>query len=184
MNTLKKARQRFTFVLAVLTVVNVLLIAYLFWPGSSQSGKRAREQQLQEQIKTLTSEVAPLRGIDQQLTQTRVDVKTMYEQKIPSEFSQISQHLEKLLREAGVTTQGIHYSQEKNDRPEKNDLPDVQPIHIDTTVTGEYAKIARFINAVEQDKFLFIIDQISLSSSESSGVVSLQIKFETFLKAT
>jgi len=34
---------------------------------------------------------------------------------------------------------------------------------------------------MEQDRFVFIINQIALTSVES-GVVSLQIKFETFLK--
>jgi hypothetical protein len=34
---------------------------------------------------------------------------------------------------------------------------------------------------MEQDKLVFIIDQISLNSQEG-GVVSLQIKAETFLK--
>jgi hypothetical protein len=48
-------------------------------------------------------------------------------------------------------------------------------------VTGEYAKVAGFINAMEQDKLVFIIDQISLTGQEG-GVVSLQIKAETFLK--
>jgi hypothetical protein len=60
-------------------------------------------------------------------------------------------------------------------------LPDVQRVSIETTVNGEYAKVARFINAMEQDKFVFIIDQIALNSQEG-GVVSLQIKAETFLK--
>jgi hypothetical protein len=57
----------------------------------------------------------------------------------------------------------------------------VQRVKIETTVTGEYAKVAGFINAMEQDKFVFIIDQISLTGQEG-GVVSLQIKAETFLK--
>jgi hypothetical protein len=104
---------------------------------------------------------------------------------VPSEFSQISQHVEKLMKDTGVTTaSGIHYAQENRSvRNDKGDLPDVQRINIDTTVTGEYAKVAKFINAMEQDKFVFIIDQISLTSQES-GVISLQIKFETFLKET
>ena len=49
-------------------------------------------------------------------------------------------------------------------------------------ITGP-AKVARFINALEQDKFVFIINQITLNGSEG-GLVSLQIKFETFLKQT
>jgi Tfp pilus assembly protein PilO len=185
MNNLTKTRQRFTLILSVLGALDLLLIIYLLLPGSSPSSRAALEQNLREQEKTLNREVAPLKGIDKQLAQTRVDVKNFYQQKVPSEFSQISQHLEKLMKEAGVTTaSGIHYAPEqKSARNEKGDLPDVQRINIDTTVTGEYAKVAKFINALEQDKFVFIIDQISLTGQES-GVVSLQIKCQTFLKET
>ena len=181
MGNLAKVKQQFTLVVGLLGAVDLLLIIYLLLPGSSPSGKLAQEQSLKEQENTLIREVAPLKGIAQKLDQTRVDVKKFYEQKVPSQFSQISQHLEKLTQETGVTTQGIHYTQDPNAQNEKNNLPDVQRINIDTTVTGEYAKVARFINAMEQDKFVFIIDQIALTSQDS-GVISLQIKFQTFLK--
>jgi Tfp pilus assembly protein PilO len=185
MNNLAKMRQRFTLILSVLGALDLLLIVYLLLPGSSPTARTALEKSLRDQEKTLSAQVAPLKGIDKQLAQTRVDVKNFYQQKVPGEFSQISQHLEKLMKETGVTTtSGIHYAQEnRSARNEKNDLPDVQRIEIDTTVTGEYAKVAKFINAMEQDKLVFIIDQISLTSQES-GVISLQIKFETFLKET
>jgi Tfp pilus assembly protein PilO len=183
MNNLAKMRQRFTLILSVLGALDLLLIIYLLLPGSSTTAKAALEQSLRDQEKALSRQVAPLKGIDKQLAQTRVDVKNFYQQKVPSEFSQISQHVEKLMKDTGVTTaSGIHYVQENRSvRNDKGDLPDVQRIDIDTTVTGEYAKVAKFINAMEQDKFVFIIDQISLTSQES-GVISLQIKFETFLK--
>ena len=185
MNNLAKVRQRFTLILSVLGALDLLLIIYLLLPGSSAPSRAALEQSLRDQEKTLNREVAPLKGIDKQLAQTRVDVKNFYAQKVPSEFSQISQHLIKLMKDTGVTTaSGIHYVQEnRGSRNEKGDLLDVQRINIDTTVSGEYAKVAKFINAMEQDKFVFIIDQISLTSQES-GVVSLQIKFQTFLKET
>jgi Tfp pilus assembly protein PilO len=183
MNNLAKRRQRFTLILAVLGAVDLLLIIYLLLPGSSPGSRAALEQSLRDQEKTLSREVAPLKGIDKQLAQTRVDVKNFYQQKVPSEFSQISQHLEKLMKETGVTTaSGIHYvPEQKSARNDKGDLPEVQRINIDTTVTGEYAKVAKFINGMEQDKFVFIIDQISLTGQES-GIVSLQIKCQTFLK--
>lgn len=181
MNDLKKTRKQFTSVLAVLGAVDLLLIIYLLLPGSSPAARSAQEESLREQVKALRSEVAPLNGIDKKLAQTRVDVKKFYEQKVPSQFSQISQHLEKLMQETGVTTTGIRYNQDRNLSTEKNELPDVERINIETTVTGEYSKVARFINALEQDKFVFIINQIALTSQDN-GVVSLQIKGETFLK--
>lgn len=182
MNNLEKIKKQFTLVLSVLGVVNLLLIIYLLLPGSSPSARAAQEESLRQQKKTLTSEVAPLVGIDKKLAQTRLDVKKFYEQKVPSQFSEISQHLEKLMKETGVTAKGgIRYSQEHSTDKDKVELPDVQRIGVDTTVTGEYTKVAKFINAMEQDKFVFIINQIALTSVES-GVVSLQIKFETFLR--
>jgi Tfp pilus assembly protein PilO len=183
MGNLERARRRFISIVAVLGILDVVLIAYLVWPGTSPSARQAKEQALQQQLTSLMREVTPLRGIDKKLAQTRVDVKKFYEQKVPSEFSQISQHLDQLVRDAGVTTpSGIHYAQEKNAANEKNELPDVQRISVDTTVTGEYSKVARFINALEQDKFVFIINQITLNSAEGGGSVSLQIKFDTFLQ--
>jgi Tfp pilus assembly protein PilO len=183
MNDLTKRRQQFTLILAILSLLNVLLIIYLLLPGSSPSARLAQEHTLQEQVNALQREVAPLRGIDKKLDETRVDIKHLYEQKVPSQFSQISQHVIKLMQDTGVTAVGgIRYAaQEKSSPNEKNELPDVQRINIDTTVSGEYSKVAKFINAMEQDKFVFIIDQISLTGQES-GVISLQIKFETFLK--
>jgi Tfp pilus assembly protein PilO len=184
MTNLAKIRQKFMLIVSILAVVDLLLVIYLLLPGSSQSGRTAEEKSLQNQLQTLSREVAPLQGIGDKLAQTRVDVKDLYRQNVPTEFSQISQHLEKLVQEAGVSTQGIHYKQDDaRGAEEKNNLPDVKKIDIETNVIGEYAKVARFINAMEQDKYIFIIDQISLTSQES-GVISLQIKFQTFLKET
>ena len=181
MNHLEKTRKQFTTILAILGGVNLLLIIYLLLPGSSPSARADQEASLKEQEQTLNREVTPLIGIDKKLAQTRVDVKRFYAEKVPGQFSQISQHLEKLMKDAGVTSAGIRYNQDRNGSTEKNELPDVQRVNIETTVTGEYEKVARFINAMEQDKLVFIIDQISLNSQEG-GVVSLQVKAETFLK--
>src|SRR5258708_31729493 len=112
MNSLVKMKQQFTLVVGVLGGLDLLLIIYLLLPGSSPSAKLAQEQALQEQEKTLTREVAPLKGIDKKLQLTRVDLKKFYDQKVPAQFSQISQHLEKLTQETGVTPHGIHSTQE------------------------------------------------------------------------
>ncbi|HEU4416937.1 MAG TPA: GspMb/PilO family protein [Candidatus Angelobacter sp.] len=180
---LSVTRKRYISILAILGILDLVLIGYLLLPGSSASAMADRESSLRNQADAMEREMRPLRGIAAKLDGTRVDVKKFYEQNVPSQFSQISQHLEKLMQENGVTTtQGIHYVEEKStEREDKADLPDIRRFAIDTTVTGEYAKVARFINALEQDKLVFIIDQISLSSAEG-GAVTLQIKCDTFLR--
>jgi Tfp pilus assembly protein PilO len=182
MRNLAKMQRQFITIVAILGGISLALVVYLLWPGTSTSAKHTQEDNLRQEEKALSKQVAPLENIEKTLTQTRVDIKKFYEQKVPSQFSQISQHLEKLVQETGVNAQSIHYSQEKSDQ--KTDLPDVQRIDVDTTVTGDYAKVARFVNALEQDKFVFIINQITLNGAEGGNLVSLQIKFETFLKQT
>jgi len=178
MGNLQIVRKRFILAFGILAAVNLVLLVYLLWPGSSVASQTATEQDLQQQYRALSREVAPLRGIDQKLLQTRSDIASLYRERIPSHSSQISQEVEKLVHDTGVSSQAIRYVQQV---PQKGDLPDVQLIEVETSITGEYAKVARFINALEQDKLFFVINQITLNSQEG-GQVTLQIKFETFLK--
>lgn len=180
MGNLETTRKRFIIAATVMGVLDLLLLFYLLWPGFSASARIAQEQELQQRYKVLQREVAPLLGLDKKLPKTREDIHALYQERVPSRYSQISMEVERLVRETGVTAQGIHYVQQK---PGKGELPDVQRIEIDTSISGDYAKVARFINALEQAKLFFVIDQISLSSqSEEGGQVTLQIKFETFVK--
>lgn len=178
MTNLQQVRKRFSIILTVLGVLCAILLGYLLWPGTSISSRRAQEENLQQQYRSLSREVAPLRGMDQKLLKTRADIKELYQDRIPSRSSQISQEVERLTKETNVTAQSVHYTAAKSD---KGDLPDVQVIEIDTTVVGDYGNVARFINALEQAKMFFVINQITLNGQEG-GQVSLQIKFQTFLK--
>src|ERR1051326_9396912 len=112
MNHLAKKKTQFTLIISVLGVVNLLLLVYLLLPGSSPSARAAQEESLRQQKQTLTAEVAPLIGIDKKLAQTRVDVKKFYAQKVPSQFSEISQHLETLMKDAGVTARSEEHTSE------------------------------------------------------------------------
>jgi Tfp pilus assembly protein PilO len=178
MRNFSRIKKRFFTVLTVLTVIDVLLLGYLLWPGSSNAARKAREAELQHKLQSLNQEVGPLKDIDKTLVKTRSDIAAFYKERLPERWSEISSQLDKLTRDAGVVPQNIHYSTNKTD---KSDLPGIQPVEIDTSVTGEYGKVARFINSLEQDKLMFIIEQVTLSGQES-GTVTLQIRFQTFLK--
>lgn len=172
-------QKRLYIVLAVLCLLDLGLLIYMVLPGSSSSELRARKQSLQAQVDELKREVAPLQGMDKKLVETRQDIKGMYQERIPSQWSQISAALQKVTHDTGVTTQSVKYTTDSTD---KGDLPSVQRLQIETTVSGDYSKVARFINGLEQEKLLFVIRQITLNSTQESGAVTLQIKFVTFLK--
>ncbi|HEU5414258.1 MAG TPA: hypothetical protein VFW31_10900 [Candidatus Angelobacter sp.] len=178
MNNLAHIKRRFFTILGILAVVDLVLLVYLLWPGSSSSGRHTREQALRQQESSLRHEVEPLKDIDRELLKTRSDINTFYTDRIPDRWSEISAELTSLTHEAGVVPESIHYTPSQSD---KEDLQSVQRVQIETSVTGEYGKVARFINSLEQDKLMFIIEQVTLTGKEG-GAVTLQIKFQTFLK--
>lgn len=178
MRDLEQIRKRVYTVLGILGGISVLLLVYLLWPGTSVSAQKAQADSLEQQYRSLAREVEPLNGIEGKLVQTRADVKDLYKASVPSRASEISLRLEKISQAVGIQSQGVRYTTKSSD---KDDLPGLQRLEIDTSVTGEYPKLAHFINAIEQDKMLFVIDEVALSSQQS-GMVTLQIKLHTYLK--
>ena len=170
MGDLSPIGRRFTVAAAVLGAIVLALLGYLLWPRSGLPDKNALNQTRQN----LAHEVDRISDP----AQTREDLKRLYARDVPDRFSSISEELEKLFKESGVTQQAISYTPEVD---QKNSLPGVQQIKVDTTVTGDYLKVAHFVNDMERSQLLFIIDKITLSSQEG-GKVSLQITFDTFLK--
>jgi Tfp pilus assembly protein PilO len=178
MRDLQKLRQRVFTILAILSVICIGILVYLLWPGSSVSAQKEQAASLEQQYKSLSREVEPLNGIEGKLMQTRTDIKNLYKESVPSRASEISIRLEKISQAAGVQNQGIRYSAKP---PSQAEFPGLQHLEIETAVSGEYPKLAHFINGIEQDKMIFVIDQVSLTSQQS-GMVTLQIKLHTFLK--
>jgi hypothetical protein len=175
MGNLLQVRQRFIAAATVLGAICLGLVVYLFWGGSSGPSLEA----LQQQHAALTREVALWEKSNPE--NTRADLKQFYSENLPVRVSQISQRVDKLILDSGVTTPSVRYPADTSTT--KGGLPDIDEIKIETNVTGDYANVARFINALEQDKMLFIIDKISLTGQQG-GVVSLQISFTTFLRQT
>ena len=182
MTVLQRLRQRLTILLGALAVVDIVLAVYLLWPGGPNStALRANEQELMEEHRAKIREVAPLLGIDEKLAKLRNDLKGFYQEQLPGRYSQISEEIQKLAKENGISYPQLQYL------GKITSLPDVERVTVDTTISADYSKIPRFINAMERDKhLLMIIDQISVSGQEDkqgqTGQVSLHIKFETYLK--
>lgn len=175
MTALQKMRRQFTLLLAIFLVIDVALIAYLLWPASNAHARDEEERQLQQEFAAKSRQAAPFHGIEDKLHDTRANIKKFYSERILSQSSQVSAELHRLAQQNNVTMQGIRY------KVENSGLPNLQRVDIDTSIAGDYLKIAHFINALERDKLMFVINQISLSAP-GTGMVQLQIKFQTFLK--
>ncbi len=59
----------------------------------------------------------------------------------------------------------------------------LRPLEIQADFSGDYLQLVRFINALERDPLFFIIDSVELAG-EQGGTVKLQLKLETYQKAS
>ncbi|MGA9553028.1 MAG: hypothetical protein WBR30_12310, partial [Candidatus Sulfotelmatobacter sp.] len=75
----------------------------------------------------------------------------------------------------GVAIQHVNYKVEEGSGR-------LQPVEMEADLSGSYVSLARFINALERDDMLFIINNITLAG-EQNGPIRLQMKLETYLKA-
>ncbi|HEU5336384.1 MAG TPA: hypothetical protein VFU27_10490 [Terriglobales bacterium] len=57
----------------------------------------------------------------------------------------------------------------------------LQPLTIESLLSGDYLHIVKFINALERDKMLFIVNGIVLGDAKG-GTVKLQLKMQTYLR--
>ena len=176
MTRVQRMRRNFTVVLVVLAIINLGFLTYLLWPGrSNQAKRRADEKALQQELAEKRRHAKPLEGVEAKLTKSREDVKKMYRERVPSRFSDITDQLHKLAQENGVVAQRVQYD------TEAAGLTGVERVEVNTNISGDYIRLAHFISALERDRFLFVVRQISLSEQQG-GVVNLQLRFDTFIK--
>jgi|ERR1700678_354156 Tfp pilus assembly protein PilO len=177
MPDLRRTRKRIKIALGVLLGVDVIAVGLMFSPliGSTES-RRIQLSELWSELRTKTNQVEPLNHLDQKVVSANRQIAEFYKKRLPAQDSQIVTEFGKLAVANGVTILDAKY------KSEDSAVPQMEPIEVDANLSGNYIALAKFINALERDDMLFIIDSIELGG-EQTGPIKLQMKLETFLKA-
>ena len=177
MPDLGSTRRKLTVTIASLLLVDLATAAMLLSPiiGSEKS-RLSEMDRLWKELQAKTRQVEPLRGLDKKVVVAQKQIDEFYQQRLTSQDSTISTELGKVAAQSGVKISEIKY---KVKDPEPVGL---RPMEIEANLSGDYLQLVRFINALERDQLFFIIDSVQLGG-EQGGVVKLQMKMQTFLKA-
>ena len=177
MPDLGNTRRKLTVTIASLLLVDLATAVMLLSPiiGSEKS-RLSEMDRLWKELQAKTRQVEPLRGLDKKVVVAQKQIDEFYQQRLTSQDSTISTELGKVAAQSGVKISEIKY---KVKDPEPIGL---RPMEIEANLSGDYLQLVRFINALERDQLFFIIDSVQLGG-EQSGVVKLQMKMQTFLKA-
>ena len=159
-------------VLALLTIVLGVRFAMDWAATSSSSEGELTSKQIQ--MKSLELETAPLRGLDQKVVEARKQIEDFYANRIPVNYSSISQRIGELEVKSNVRLSHMQYTQGATNA-------DLTEITLDAGITGEYPQIMRFINDIERDKTFFVIKQTNLTSQQG-GLVNLHLRLSTWLR--
>jgi Tfp pilus assembly protein PilO len=176
MPDLRDTRKKIKTALVVMGAVDLLaLVIYISPLVGSVETRRMEIGQLQAELTTKTKQVAPLTDLPDKVKLAHQQIADFYKKRIPDQQSQIPAELGKL-----AVANGVSIEQGKYKLAEQT-LGKLQPVEIEADLGGGYTSLAKFINALERDDMLFIINSVALGG-EPQGAVKLTVKLEAFVR--
>jgi len=161
------------FALLLLLVIGLSIRLGFDWAAINTSSTDALADK-QVQLKALELQTAPLRGLDQRVDETRAQMRSFFDKRIPANYSSISSRIGDLGVASGVRLTRVQYTQGQPG-------PDLTEINMDAGITGEYPQIMRFINSLERDQTFFVIRTMALAGQQG-GQVNLRLRVSTWLR--
>lgn len=174
MSDVRQLRKRLTAVLVVMLCVDLVCAVILLSP----LGRSRQEdiQSLQAQLRLKTAQVQPLRGLDKKVVVAKLQIADFYRDRLPSDYSAIAEEMGKVADANNTSIAQVRYHLEDEEGG------GLRPITIDSLLSGDYLHVVKFINALERDKMLFIVNSIVLGDAKG-GTVKLQLKMQTYMKS-
>jgi type IV pilus assembly protein PilO len=174
----RDARQKVKIAIASLVALDLLALVVLFSPlvGSERS-RREQLDQLWRELQQKTRAAEPLRDFDKKIVTARQQIDDFYKNRLPAQDSAIYEEMGKLAAQSGVKIGQIR------SKAKDTESVGLRPVEIDADFSGGYLQLIRFINGLERDPLFFIVDSVQLGG-EQGGVVKLQLKLETYQKAS
>lgn len=177
MANLRRARQRIYVVLGVFLAIDIAAALVLFTPLVGSGAARHKEfDALRHQVQQKMQTVVPPEQIQNRVDEARTQIGAFYQERLTTGAAAVSNELGKLASSNGVRLNAAKYKELDSD------LPGLSHVSIDADIAGDYLAAVKFVNAVERDKMLFIVDKVSLGEQQG-GLVRLAVTLETYFKS-
>jgi type IV pilus assembly protein PilO len=157
----------------ILIVAGLAIRLGMDWSATDSSSNDALAAK-QIELKTLELQTAPLRGLEQRVKDSRVQIQDFYAKRIPANYSSILTRIGELEVDSGVHLSRVQYSQGAT-------AGDLTEISMDAGISGEYQQIMHFVNGIERDKTFFVIRAMAFTGQQG-GLVNLRLRVSTWLR--
>ncbi len=176
---LRDIRTQLLILVGVLLLLDVAAIALLVSPaGRSRAARQQEYEQLRMEKIEKTQAATPSQGMDQKIATAREEEAQFDNERLAQHYSAMSEQLAHMAAESGVSVSDVKY----DDRDEKDTPPGYDGIGITIQVRGGYEQNIRFINAVERQKMMLMIDAVSFGGMQGD-TLTVSVHLSTFLRS-
>jgi Tfp pilus assembly protein PilO len=177
MASLGQVRNRFVAAVLFLLVVDVAAVAFLLSPwGRSPAQREAEYNRARAEWHQKMRDTQPLVGMPEKLKRAETDADLLLRSRLPEQSSQISNEIGKLAAANHVKLEQAAYE------TKDSELPGVERLLVKASLSADYLNLVRFINALEREKMLMVIDSVKLNEQQGGGV-KVDLNLEAFKRA-
>jgi Tfp pilus assembly protein PilO len=177
MAPLNQVRGRFVIAILIFLVVDIAAVVFLFSPWGRAPEQRIDEYNRARAERTQKAHDAqPLTGMPEKLKRAEKDSDTLLRTRLPEQNSQISNEIGKLASANHVKLEQATYESKDTE------LPGVERLQVKASLSADYLNLIRFINALEREKMLIVIDSLKLNEQQG-GSVKVDMVLDAFKKS-
>lgn len=169
--------------LAVVVAADLMLGVYSWSAARNATSPRLQLEQESRQYILLKADVKRAEEIRKNMPSVQQECDR-FEKGLPSEalgYSVLVGELGELAQKATVRKDAISF---KEKEVPNHPLMEVQ---VDLTVSGRYASVVRFVNNIQKSRGLYILDELTLASSNqpgTAGQLRVVLHMRTYFRAT
>ena len=175
MANVRELRTKLRVVTGVLAILCAAAVALLIFMYTDTSRQDQQFQSLRSQVQNSRAAMVPPQTVEDRVKEAREQIAHFYEDRFPATDSSIFVRMGKLANENHVRLNNANY------KSIDSDMPGLQQVTITAGLSGDYAQVMKFINALERDKMFFIVDGVSLAD-QTAGTVHLSLQVETYMR--
>jgi Tfp pilus assembly protein PilO len=176
---LRDVRTQLLIAVGVLLLFDAGAIALLVSPaGRSRAAQQQQFEQLRLEKMAKARAGASTQGMEQKIATAREQEAAFNQERLAQRYSAMSEQLSHIASESGVKVSDVKYDEHTGkDTPQGYDS-----IGITVQVHGNYTQDMRFINAVERQKMLLLIDAVSFSGMQGEEL-TVSVHLSTYLRS-
>ena len=180
---LRDVRTQLLIAVGVLLLADVGAVGLLLSPaGGSRGGRQQEFEHLRMEKLEKTQATAPTRGMDQKIASAREEEATFNQVRLADRYSAMSDQISRIAKEAGVGVSHVSYDEHPQDKRDNGTPAGYEEIGITIQIHGSYEQDMRFINTIERQKLMLLIDGVTFGGMQGD-TLTVSVHLSTFLRS-